>query len=67
MGIPWLGLCWLRLGDRQRACLYRERLDRLYWGDHLPECYHDFTPCERRPLARAHSLALTLRVLLDRV
>lgn len=66
MGIPWLGLCWLRLGDRERARLYRERLDRLYWGDHLPECYRDQAPCERRPLAWAHSLALALRVRLDR-
>jgi GH15 family glucan-1,4-alpha-glucosidase len=66
MGIPWLGLCWLQLGDRERARLYYERLDRLYWGDHLPECYRDCRPCERRPLAWAHSLALALRALLDR-
>jgi len=67
LGIPWLGLCWLRLGDRERARIYRDRLDRLYWDEHLPECYRDYRPCERRPLAWAHSLALTLRVLLDRV
>lgn len=66
MGIPWLGLCWLRLGNRERARLYRARLDRLYWNDYLPECYYDGTPCEHRPLAWAHSFALALRALLDR-
>jgi GH15 family glucan-1,4-alpha-glucosidase len=64
MGVPWLGLCWHKLGDQKRAKQYLEWTDRLYWGDHLPECYTGNTPCEHTPLAWSHSLALALRTAL---
>jgi GH15 family glucan-1,4-alpha-glucosidase len=66
MGIPWLGLCWLRLGDRSKARRYLAMTERVYWGDQLPECYSGHGPCEHSPLAWSHSLTLSLRALLDK-
>jgi GH15 family glucan-1,4-alpha-glucosidase len=65
MGAPWLGLCWHKLGDHARAQKYLDWTDKLYWGDHLPECYTGTTPCEHTPLAWSHSLALALRKVLQ--
>jgi GH15 family glucan-1,4-alpha-glucosidase len=65
MGAPWLGLCWHKLGDHARAKKYLDWTDKLYWGDHLPECYTGTTPCEHTPLAWSHSLALALRKVLQ--
>jgi hypothetical protein len=65
MGVPWLGLCWHKLGDKARAKEYLKWTDKLYWGDHLPECYTGTIPCEHTPLAWSHSLAVALRAAVQ--
>jgi len=65
MGVPWLGLCWHKLGDKARAKQYLDWTDKLYWGDHLPECYTGTIPCEHTPLAWSHSLAVALRAAVQ--
>ena len=71
MGLPWLGLAWLSLGDREKAHHYLEWTDRVRLPNGLlPESYlpkstsrtrRRFEPCPHTPLAWAHSLALILR------
>jgi hypothetical protein len=40
-------------------------INKLYWGDHLPECYTGTTPCEHTPLAWSRSLAVALRAAVQ--
>src|SRR5712692_1128985 len=65
MGVPWLGLCWHKLGDQQRARQYLRWTEKLYWGPHLPECYAGHVPCEHTPLAWSHSMTLALRAAVQ--
>ena len=64
MGAPWLGLCYLALGDRDRAKQCLEWTDSLYVRGELPECYIGNHACEHTPLAWSHAMALALRCAL---
>ena len=70
MGLPWLGLCWLTLGQTDKARNYLEWTDRVRLNSLLPEAYlptsekegkRHFEPCDHTPLGWSHALALILR------
>jgi hypothetical protein len=73
MGLPWLGLCWLVLGDTKKAHFYLDWTDQVRQDILLPEAYvpmgegkkKKFEVCEHNPLGWSHALALILRQQLN--
>jgi phosphorylase kinase alpha/beta subunit len=69
MGLPWLGLCRLSLGDYDKARFYLDWTDRVRLNGLLPEAYIPvleedeltYAPCDHNPLGWPHALALILR------
>lgn len=69
MGLPWLGLCHLQLGDPVTAMNYLDWTDGLYHEGQLTEafCGEAARPCEHTPLAWSHALSLILRCKIARL
>ncbi len=63
LGLPWLGLCWLSLGDRSRALSYLSKTEHAMTSPGvLPELYYGTTdqPNPQTPLAWAVSMYIQL-------
>lgn len=63
LGLPWLGLCWLTLGDRARALAYLSRTEQVMTSPGvLPELYYGSTdqPNAQTPLTWAESMYIQL-------